>query len=133
MTGLDPPLSTMVLLSVQVCAGVKVVRDWGIVGVNGDSTVGEVFYGLSLGHVESADCFRLPDEYADSPVGCSIVPTQTGRFQSIPLSIKVQDAVEFGKYLKFVLHCHYVPPTTSQDAFAVLMIGGWTAGVARQV
>ena len=37
-------LLSMMLLSVQFCAGVKVLRDWGIVAVNGDSTVSEVFH-----------------------------------------------------------------------------------------
>ena len=111
----------MMLLSVQFCAGVKVLRDWGIVAVNGDSTVSEVFHGVSSGQIESADGFRLPEQYADSPVSCSIAPTQTGKFQSIPLSIKLQDAVEFGKYLKFVLQRVPVPPTASKDPFAVLM------------
>ncbi len=101
------------LVSVQVCAGVKVFREWGVLAVNSDSTVGEVFHGLSTGHIESADGFRLPEQYADSPVSCSIAPTLLGKFQSIPLSIKVQDAVEFGKYLKFVLQCSTVRPTSN--------------------
>ena len=49
----------------QFCAGVKVLRDWGIVAVNGDSTVSEVFHGVSSGQIESADGFRLPKQYAD--------------------------------------------------------------------
>ena len=94
-------LLSMMLLSVQFCTGAKVLWDWGIVSVNGESTVSEVFHGVSSGLIESADGFRLPEQYADSPVSCSIAPAQTVKFQSIPLSIKVQDAVEFGKYLKF--------------------------------
>ena len=42
------------LVSVQVCAGVKVLCEWGIFAVNSDSTVGEVFHGLSTGQIESA-------------------------------------------------------------------------------
>ena len=114
-------LLSMMLLSVQFCAGVKVLRDWGVVAVNGDSTVSEVFHGVSSGQIESADGFHLPKQYADSPVSCSIAPTQTGKFQSIPVSIKVQNAVEFWKYLKFVLQCVSVLPTASKDAFVVLM------------
>ena len=91
------------LVSVQVWAGVKALREWEILNVNSDSTVGEVFHGLSTGQIESADGFHLPEQYADLPVSCSIVPILLGKFQSISLSIKVQDAVEFGKYLKFVL------------------------------
>ena len=47
--------------------------------------------------------------------------TPSGKFQSIPLSIKVQDAVEFGKYLKFGLQYNAVWPTTSKNALEVLM------------
>ena len=109
------------LVSVQVCAGVKALREWEILTVNSDSTVGEVFHGLSTGQIESADGFRLPEQYADLPVSCSIVPILLGKFQFISLSIKVQDAVEFGKYLKFVLQCSTVRPTTSKNALDVLM------------
>ena len=114
-------LLSMMLLSVQFCTGAKVLWDWGIVSVNGESTVSEVLHGVSSGLIESADGFRLPEQYADSPVSCSIAPAQTGKFQSIPLSIKVQDAVEFGKYLKFLLQCDSPLPTTSRNAFAILM------------
>ena len=97
------------LVSVQVCAGVTVLREWGILAVNGDSTFGEVFHGLSTGQIESADGFHLPEQYADSPVSCSIAPILLGKFESIPLSIKVQDAVEFGV------------PTTSKNDIDILM------------
>ena len=107
------------LVSVQVWAGVKALREWEILNVNSGLTVGEVFHGLSTGQIESADGFHLPEQYADLPVSCSIVPTLLGKFQSTSLSIKVQDAVEFG--LKFVLQCSTVRPTTSKNALDVLM------------
>ena len=56
----------------------KVLREWEILAVNSDSTV-EVFHGLSTGQIESADGFRLPEQYADSPVSCSIAPTLFGK------------------------------------------------------
>ena len=108
------------LVSVHLCAGAKVLRDWGIVDINSDSTVSEVFHGLTTGWIESADGFRHPEQYANSPVSCSIAPSQTGRFQSIPLNVKIQDAVEFGKFLKFVLQHSDEPPTLPKNAFAVL-------------
>ena len=61
------------------------------------------------------------NKYADCPVNCSITPILLGTFQSIPLTVRVQDAVEFGKYFKFVLQCSTVRPTTSKNAFDVLM------------
>ena len=47
------------LVSVQVCLGIQVLRDWGVLDVNGESTVGALFHGLSNGECESAEGFRL--------------------------------------------------------------------------
>jgi len=54
----------------QVCAGAKVLKDWGILSIKLIENA-EVFHGLSTGQIESADGFRLPDEFADSLVLCS--------------------------------------------------------------
>ena len=114
----------MVLVSIQVCGGAKVILDWGLVTVNDDSTVLEVFQALCSGQIESTDGFRLPEQYGDSPVTCMIGQSQSAKFQSTPLVVKMHNAVEFGKYLKFVLQCTNQPPTLSQeDAFTVLMRG----------
>ena len=55
---------------------------------------------------ESAEDFRLEIAYADLPVSCGISLSLSGKFQSLPLSVKIQDAIEFGKFFKFVLRCH---------------------------
>ena len=78
----------MILISVQVCVGAKVLKDWGILSVNGECIISEVFQDLCSGGIESAEGFRLPDEYANTPVSCSISHSQLGRFQSISLAIK---------------------------------------------
>ena len=109
------------LVSVQVCSGVKVIRNWGVLSVNSDSTLGDVFHGICTGQLDSPDGFRFEEQYADYPVSCSIASTQVGKFQSISLCVSVQDAVEFGKYLKFVLQYRTVGPTTSRNALDVLM------------
>lgn len=115
----------MILLSVQVCVGVKVIRDWGVLSVNGESLICEVYQGLCTGQIESAEGFRLPPEYVDSPVSCAIAHSQNGQFQSISLSVKVQNAVEFGKYFKFVLtvECGTTrsAQVTTKNAFTILM------------
>ena len=100
------------------------LKDWGILSINGECLISEVFHGLSTGQIESADGFRLPDEFADSPV-----------------SIKVLDAVEFGKYFKFLLvkaflqlllfiaHCpckrnlKYFPNSTAPSTFIDSKVG----------
>ena len=115
---------SMILISVQVCVGVKVLRDWGVLTVNGESLICEVFQGLCTGQVESAEGFRLPHEYVDSPVSCAIAHTSTGQFQSISLSVKIQNAVEFGKYFKFVLRMEFElrsTQATTRNAFSILM------------
>ena len=110
------------LVSAQVCVGVKVIRDWGDVEVNGESTVGALFHGLITGECESEEGFRLETTYVDLPVSCGISTTQCGKFQSIPLCIKIQDAVEFGKFFKFVLqHNTASPVSSSKNAFSMLM------------
>ena len=50
----------VMLVSVQVCAGLKVLREWEVLAENSDSTIGEVFHGLSTGQIESADGFCRP-------------------------------------------------------------------------
>ena len=54
------------LVSVHACVGVKVLREWGVLDVNSELTIGEVFHGISTGQVESPDRFHLPEQYADS-------------------------------------------------------------------
>ena len=68
-----------------------------------DSTLLAVFEALCSGQIESPDGWRLPDEYVDLPVTCMVAPKQAGRFQSIPITVKLEDAIEFGKYFKFLL------------------------------
>ena len=97
------------------------LRDWDVLSVNSDSTVGDVFHGICTGQLDSPDGLHLEEQYADCPVSCSIASTQAGKFQSISLCVNVQDAVEFGKHLKFVLQYRTVGPTTYQNALDVLM------------
>ena len=111
----------MMLVSAQVCSGVKVIRDWGVLSINSDSTLGHVFPGICTGQLDSPDSFRLEEQYADCPVSCNIMSIQVGKFQSISLCVSVQDVVEFGKYLKFVLRYRAVGPTMSRNALDVLI------------
>ena len=50
--------------SVQVCAvtNVKVLRDWGILSVNSNSTLDDVFYGICTGQLDSSDGFYLKEQ-----------------------------------------------------------------------
>lgn len=111
----------MVLISIQVCSGPQVIRDWGLLPVSEDSTLLAVFEALCSGQIESPDGWRLPEEYLDVPVTCMVAEIQSGRFQSIPMMVKVVDAVEFGKYFKFLLQGQSQPQAVQRDAAAVLM------------
>ena len=72
--------------------------------------------------VESANEFHLSQKYIDSTVSCAITHHSTGPFQSISISVKIQNAVEFGKYFKFVLQMEQVTPQTpTKNAYVVLM------------
>ena len=61
-------VGVLMLVYAQICAGIQVLREWGVLAVNGGSTVGEVFHGLSTGQIESANGFCLPQQYADCPM-----------------------------------------------------------------
>ena len=101
----------VMLVSVQVCSGVKVIRNWG--------ALGNVFRGICTGQLGSPDSFCLEEQYADCPVSCSIASTQVGKFQSIFLCVSVQDTVEFGQYLKFVVRYRTLGPTFRISSYLI--------------
>ena len=49
--------------SVSPCSAVKVIRNWDVLSVNSDSTLGDVFNGISTGQLHSPDGFRLKQQY----------------------------------------------------------------------
>ena len=114
-------VTLLMLVSIQVCIGAKIIREWGLVEVNSISTVAELFNDLAIGRIESGDGFRLPEHYSDAPFSCSIAHTISGKFQSLPNNVKVQDAIEFGKFFKFVLD--FTEPTSRapKNALSLLM------------
>ena len=90
--------------------------------MNIDAIISEVFQGLCTGQVENANGFRLTQKCIDSTVSCAIAHHSTGPFQSISMSVKIQNAVEFGKYFKFLLQMKQVTPQApTKNAFVVLM------------
>ena len=110
----------MVLISIQVCSGAKVIRDWGLVPVSDNSTLLAVFQALCSGQIESADGWQLPEEYVNSPITCLVAQSQSARFQTVPITVKVEEAIEFGKYFKFLLQSPQ-PRVVKLDARAILM------------
>ena len=73
------------LLSVQVCNGVKVLCDWGVLSVNSDSTLGDVFHGICTGQLDSPDGFRLEEQYADCQV-VALRPHKWENFNPFPFA-----------------------------------------------
>lgn len=44
--------AVMILVAVQVSAGAKVLRDWGVLSMNGDAIISEVFQGSCTGQIQ---------------------------------------------------------------------------------
>ena len=95
------------VLSIQVP---KVVKDWGLHPIIEHFTLEDIFERLQNGELEGAS--RVSLEIPDHAVfTCLIAPSTKGPFQTVFNSAKVGDIVEFGKYLKYLIHS----PTESTD------------------
>ena len=85
-----------------------------------DAILSVVFERLCSSDLDSADGWHLPNKYVNPPVTCMVGKSQAANFQSP--STKVQEAVEFGKYLNSLLQS---PPPgevcVTQDASVLLM------------
>ena len=93
----------MVVISIQVCVGLKVVKDWGLHPIIEHSTLEDIFKRLRSGELEGLSRVLLPDIPNDAEFKCLIAPSTRGPFQSVFNSAKVGDIVEFGKYLKYLI------------------------------
>ena len=95
----------MVILSVEICVGLKVLKNWGLHPVNEITTIAgsTVFKQFSEHQMEGCSSFVFPDELQEQPFECYIAPATSGPFQSSYSSAKIGEIVSFGKYLKFVI------------------------------
>ena len=93
------------LVSVQILCGVKVLRDWNVIAVDESWTLRRVFEGLANGMegLDEGDSWTLDAALFSSPLVCKVGTSRKGDFQRILLSLAVGDALEFGKYFRFIL------------------------------
>ena len=111
---------TMPLVSVQITAGPRIIKRWGIVNACPTATVWDTYVGIKDGTIESASTFVFPPEMVDQPVNCSVGPTMSGTFQDCPLNILVQDvALNFGKSVVSQGVRHY----TSESLSVCYLVG----------
>ena len=119
------------LVSFQLLHGVKVVRDWNIISVDESWTLRHVFERLADGTEgrDEEDSWTLDTTLRDLPLVCEVAPSRKGDFQRILLLLAVDDALEFGKYFRFILQeggeGSGVDQSTSRpaplvDAFAIM-------------
>ena len=78
----------MVILSVQICVGLKVLKNWGLHPVNEIATIAEVIKQFAEQQMEGYSSSVFPDELQDQPFECYI-------------AFAVSEVLLFGKYLKY--------------------------------
>ena len=93
------------LISLQLLHGVKVLQDWNIISVDELSTLQHVFKNLVDGSdgCDEGDSWTLDTALCDLPLVCQVGLSRKGEFQRILLSLTVEDALEFGKYFRYIL------------------------------
>ena len=89
------------LVSIQLLHGVKVLRHWNIISVDESWTLRHVFENLADGTDgrDEGDSWTLDTALRGLPLVCKVGLLRKGDF----LSLTVDDALEFGKYFRFIL------------------------------
>ncbi len=70
--------------------------------------------------LNTGDNFVLPAQYRDLSMRAEISAGPSAPAQTIPYTMKINDCVEFGKYLTFKLSSEGSEEKTTRDAFRVL-------------
>ena len=93
------------LISLQLLHGIKVLRDWNIISVDESWTLRHVFENVADGTDgrDEGDSWTLDTALRGLPLVCKVGLSRKGDFQRILLSLTVDDALEFGKYFRFIL------------------------------
>ena len=92
----------MVVISIQVCVGLKVVKNWGLHLII-ELSLQDIFKLVQSGELEGTSHVLLTEIPDDAEFKCLIAPSARGCFQSVFNSAKVGDIVELGKYLKYLI------------------------------
>ncbi|XP_070571401.1 uncharacterized protein [Ptychodera flava] len=112
-------------ISIKVTTGAKVLRPFGLVDVNAQCSLTEVYQDLTRGVLSTGDRFILPNDYEQCCVEVLVSKELNGKFQSVPLTAKVTDCLDFGKYFQFTLNNDENPTNKSTrptvNAFDLLL------------
>ncbi len=82
----------MVIMSVQLCAGLK---GWGLHPLNELTSLAELLGQFASGDMDMEGClvnFALPEDLRDQPYECFLAPSATGPFQTAFPSARVGDS-----------------------------------------
>ena len=90
----------MVVLSVQLCEGLKVLKNWGLHPIDELATLAQVFRLFCQQEMDGCSGYSFPDSLMDQPFECFIASASSGPFQTSFPSAKVGDIICFGKFLK---------------------------------
>lgn len=113
----------MAVLSVQICVGLKVLKNWGLHPVDELATLADVLEQFSQQQMDGCSSFAFPEDLRGQPFDCFVGSTSSGPFQTTFLSAKVGDMLSFGKHLKFVIRPKeeaVMATGTARDAFQVM-------------
>ena len=77
------------------------MRDFGLINVPLTVTVTVLFIELCQGVLDTGGSCILPQEYTDCDVKAFVSDAPGGTYQSVPLSSKVGEVLQFGKFIKF--------------------------------
>ena len=111
----------MAVLSVQICVGLKVLKNWGLHPVDELAALADVLQQFALQQMDGCSSFTFPEDLRGQPFECFVGSTTSGPFQTTFLSAKVGDLLSYGKYFKFVITKDPEPEmtTAARDAFQV--------------
>lgn len=98
----------------------KFLREFGLINAPLAVTIAILFRELCQGVLETGDSFVLPQEYTESDVKAFVSDALAGTYQSVPLSSKVGDVLQFGKFIKFELDAVGKIEVPVKNAFDIL-------------
>ena len=128
----------MVVLSVQICVSLRVLKGWGLHPLDELATLAEVLGQFARSEMEGCSSFVFP-VLKEQPFKCYITPTLSGPFQTVFHSARMGEVQLFGKYLKYVITSSDQPASVNVgeeqpcDAFRLLMDIQVTLRVPKKV
>lgn len=131
----------MPIISVSIVCGARVIRPFGIVSVDGSGTLLNVYelcrekgsasrsdagahrHGAGVDmHSDGGTAAGSADDHMDmNKVTATVSTSPTAVFQAIPLNVLVNECIEFGKYIKFIVEMPAKEKTVVNDCFKLMM------------